>query len=155
MWASVTDGGPTLTQPWFKASCRASMKYWLGLNGYWPAPVTFSVGLYSPPTVTQQTRDIDSIQVQCVADGGPALDQHWVNVVFAGSVDKPHCVSHIGVVPKQNNKFPLIHSLYCPQEPFNNINYKSHRHYTSCTSYQPLWLCCWRGDISSFLFTKN
>ena len=28
-----------------------------------------------------------------VADGEPALDQHLVNVVFAGNVDKPHCVS--------------------------------------------------------------
>ena len=26
---------------------------------------------------------------------------------------------------------------------------------TTSISYQPLWLCCWRGDISSFLFTKN
>ena len=27
----------------------------------------------------------------------------------------------MGVVPKRNNKFRLIHSLYCQQEPFNNI----------------------------------
>ena len=66
------------------------------------------------------------IYIGHVADGGPALDQHWVNVVFAGSVDKPHCILHIGVVPKRNYKLRLIHSLYCPQEPFNNINYKSH-----------------------------
>ena len=61
-----------------------------------------------------------------VADCGPALDQHWGNVVFAVSVDK--CFA-----PKRNNKFRLIHSLY--QElyikflPFNNINYKGHWHY--------------------------
>ena len=24
---------------------------------------------------------------------------------------------------------------------------------TTSISYQPLWLCSWRGDISSFLFT--
>ena len=47
MWASVTDREPTLTHNWFKASCRyrqhtgtTRMKYWLGLNGYWPAPQT-------------------------------------------------------------------------------------------------------------------
>ena len=43
MWVSVTDGGPTLTQLWFKALCpyyTASMKYWLGLNGYCPASAT-------------------------------------------------------------------------------------------------------------------
>ena len=54
---------------------------------------------------------------QCWFDAGPALQtvgQHWVNVVFAGSVDK--CF-----VPKRNNKFRLKHSLYCPQVPFNNI----------------------------------
>ena len=43
------------------------------------------------------------------------MDQHLVNVVFAGSVDK--CFA-----PKRDNKFRLIRSLYCPQEPFNNIN---------------------------------
>ena len=58
-----------------------------------------------------------------VADCGPTLDQHWVNVVFAGRVGK--CFA-----PKWNNKFRLIHSLYCPLEPFNNINYKSHSPYT-------------------------
>ena len=56
-------------------------------------------------------------------------------------------------VPKRKNKFRLKHSLYCPQVPFININYKSID--TTSISYQPLWLCCWRGDISSFLFTKN
>ena len=73
----------------------------------------------------QQARGVEPVLVWCwasVADGGPALDQHWVNVVFAGSVDK--CFP-----PKRNNKFRLIHSLYCPQERFNNINYKSHQHY--------------------------
>ena len=66
--------------------------------------------------------------------------------MFAGSVDRPHCVSHIAgcediktvaqlLEPKDDlvivdikNGFHhiKIHSLYCPQEPFNNINYKSH-----------------------------
>ena len=27
--------------------------------------------------------------------------------------------------------------------------------HTTYISYQPVWLCCWRGDISSFLFTKK
>ena len=103
----------------------------------------------------------------------PALGQR---LVFPGSVDKPHYVSHIGVVLERNNKFCLIQnlmqvrvvndscckvtfqcedittvaqltepeddlvtvdlknsfhhikidSLCCPQEPFHNINYKSH-----------------------------
>ena len=53
--------------------------------------------------------------------------------------------------PKRNNKFRLIHSLYCPQEPFNNINYKAID--TTSIRYQLLWLwlCRWRGDISSCL----
>ena len=60
------------------------------------------------------------------ASNWPALGQC---LVFAVSVDKPQYVSHIGVVPKRNDKFCSIHSLYCPQEPFNNINNKSHWHY--------------------------
>ena len=53
-----------------------------------------------------------------LASIGPAFGQR---LVFAGSVDKPHCVSHIGLVPKRDNKFRLIYNLYCPQEPFNLI----------------------------------
>ena len=182
------------------------MKYWLGLNAYWPAPATLAQHLTDTGSVSscncrqqyaipdqllflantkylynicktsdqrlwrwsdivqmlykcfvftwlnaaQQTRGVEPVLVWCRAsgaDGGPAWDQHWVNFVFAGSVDK--CFA-----PKRNTKFRLIHCLYCPQELFNNINYKSHWQSTSL-SYHPLWLCCWRGDISSFLFTKN
>ena len=74
---------------------------------------------------------------------GQALGQH---LVFAASVDRPHCVSHITgcediktvaqlIEPKDDlvtvdikHGFHhiSIYSLYCPQEPFNNINYKSH-----------------------------
>ena len=39
---------------------------------------------------------------------GPALVQR---LVFAGGVDKPHCVSHIAVVPERNNKFRLLQNL--------------------------------------------
>ena len=92
---------------------------------------------------------------QCWFNAGPA--SQWASIgpalgqplVFAGSVDKPHCVSHIAgcgdiktvdqqIEPKDDlvtvdikNGFNhiKIHSLYCPQEPFNNMNYKSHWHY--------------------------
>ena len=70
-------------------------------------------------------RGVEPVLAWCwgsFADFGPALDQHWVNVVFAGSVDK--CFA-----PKRDNNFRLMHSLCCPQEPFNNNNYKGHRHY--------------------------
>ena len=88
---------------------------------------------------------------------GPALGEH---LVFAGSVDRLHCVSHIAGCGYIKTVAQLIESkddsitvdikngfhhikihLYCPKEPFNNI-----------ISYQPLWLCCWRRDIFSFLF---
>ena len=39
---------------------------------------------------------------------GPTFGQR---LVFARSVDKPHFVSHISVVPKRNNKFCLIQNL--------------------------------------------
>ena len=61
MWASVTDGGPTLTQLWFKASwqyrqyaCTCSMKYWLGLNAYWPANVLCLLGWTQLPANTRR-----------------------------------------------------------------------------------------------------
>ena len=73
-----------------------------------------------------------------------------LRLVFAGSVDKPHYVSHIArykdietvaqqIIELEDNLFTVdiktgfhhikIHSLYCLQEPFNNINYKSHWQY--------------------------
>ena len=77
---------------------------------------------------------------------GPALGQR---LVFAESVDRTHCVSHIAgcediktvaqMIEPKNDLFAVdiknglhnikIHSLCCSQEPFNNINYKSHSHY--------------------------
>ena len=74
---------------------------------------------------------------------GPSLGQR---LVFAGSVDRPHGVSYSArckdiktvaqlIEPKDDlatvdikNGFHhiKIHSLYCPQETFNNINYKTH-----------------------------
>ena len=74
---------------------------------------------------------------------GPTLGQ---NLVFAESVDRPHCVSHIAgcediktvaqlielkddlatVDTKNGFHHIQIHSLYCPQESFNNNNYKSY-----------------------------
>ena len=56
-------------------------------------------------------------------------------LVFAGSVVRPHCVLNIAGCEDSKTVAPLIkskddlvtvHNLYCPQEPFNNINYKSH-----------------------------
>ena len=59
----------------------------------------------------------------------------------------------------RHNTLPLIglHSLYCPQEPFNNI--KSYIIDTTSNSYQPLWLFCWKrgggGGISSFCLQET
>ena len=99
----------------------------------------------------QQTQGVEPVRVWCwasVADCGPALNQHWVNVVLAGSVDK--CLA-----PKRNNKFRLIHSLVSTVHKSHLITLITKAIDTTSISYQPLWLCCWRGDISSFLFTKN
>ena len=133
MWAKVADGGPTLTQLWFKASYPYSQHEVL-TRAEWILPSTsdagptfkshwVGVGLYSPP-------EVSTTRPACWFDAGPALQtlgsKHWVNVSCLLGV--------MGVVPKRNNKLRLIRSLYyCPQKPFNNINYKSHRHYI----YQP------------------
>ena len=97
-------------------------------------------------------------------DVGPTFNRHWVGVGLysppavriPGAIERraPHCIPHIGVVPKQ-----IINS--------SSINIVStvHRSYlitlitkaidNTSISYQPLCLCCWSGDISSLLFTKN
>ena len=74
--ASTGDAGPALDR------CRlviaaSSKQYQLLLNA------------------AQQTWGVKPVLVWCwasVADDGLALDQHRVNVVFAGSVDKPHYI---------------------------------------------------------------
>ena len=124
--------------------------------------------------------------------------KRWASI--AGSVDKSHCVSHISVVPKRNNKFRLIQNLrpvsevndgkvtfQCediktvaklidPKDNLVTVDIKTgsttskyivstvHRSHlitlitkfidTTSISYQHLWLCCRRGDFSSFFYKK-
>ena len=182
--ASQILHGPTLTQLWFEASCPycqhagiGRMRYWIGLNGYWPPPATLAqlltnIGSLSACNRRQQyyaipgqllfpenTRPaaIPMQKTQNMCTTSAQRLRRWSNIVqmwykcfvFTGlnaaqetwgvepvlvwwwasvadgcwqSVDKYFA-------PKRNNKFRLIRSLYCPQEPFNNINYKSHCHY--------------------------
>ena len=57
IWASVTGGGPT--SPQFGSKHRigsSSMKYWIGLNGYCPAPATLAQHLADIGSVSACTR---------------------------------------------------------------------------------------------------
>ena len=101
---------------------------------------------------------------------GPALGQC---LVFAESVDKPHCVSCIAgceniktvaqiIEPKDNLVTVDIKNVFTTSKYIVSTVHRSHLIAlitkaidTTSISCQPLWLCCWRGDISSFLFTKN
>ena len=73
---------------WKKNMRYLSMKYWLGLNGYWPASAKLAQHL------TDQLNAAPSKHValnRCWFDAGSTsqtVGQHWVNVGFAGSVDK-------------------------------------------------------------------
>ena len=91
--------------------------------------------------------------------------------MLAGSVDRPHCVSHIAGCEDDKTVAQLIE----PKDDLVTVDIKSttskyigstvHRSHlitiitkaidTTSISDQHLWLCCWRGDISSFLLTKN
>ena len=134
-------------------------KYWLGLDGYCPLPAMLAQQLTDNVSLlactcrqqwplayqhaTQKTRSVEPVLVWCwatVGDGGPALDQQ----LSTSRVCWECWQATLCFAQKRNNKFRLIglHSLYCPQEPFN---YKSQK-----ISYQPLLSCCW-----SFLFTRN
>ena len=53
MWATVTDGGPRLTQLWFKASCWYSLCY------------------TSPPFTLQNFQH---------GDAGPTFNRYWISV---------------------------------------------------------------------------
>ena len=107
MWASVTYSGQTLTQLLFKASFpyrqhagTSSIKYWLELNGYWPAPAMpaqhlTDIGLvsacnaacskqYQTSCFSQQTQNICITFVQRrpnVFDVGPTLYKCYKNVL--------------------------------------------------------------------------
>ena len=71
---------------------------------------------------------------QCWFDAGPAsqmVGQNWVNVVFAGNVDK--CFA-----PKRNKVciVSTVHRSHILPLITKAID-------TTSISYQPLWLCCW------------
>ena len=77
---------------------------------------------------------------------GPALIQR---LVFPGSVDKPLYVSHQnGIINYASYTVSTVHRSHSKALITKAID-------STSISYQPLWLCCWRGDISSFLFTRN
>ena len=76
---------------------------------------------------------------------GPALSQR---LVFVGSVDKPHYVSHIAVC--EDNK--TVAQLIGPKDDITLITIAID---TTSISYQLLWIWLWRGDNYSFSFTKN
>ena len=94
MWASVTEGGPTLTQLLFKASSRYYSQHEVGLltKVEWilastgdagPTFTRHGVGVGLHCLTAQQTRGVEPELILCwasIADGGPELDQHWVNV---------------------------------------------------------------------------
>ena len=108
---------------------------------------------YAARPAAQQKRGVKPVLIWCwasVADSGPELDQHWVNVSCLLGVLTGHimfCTSPgvkiLKLLPnwlslktifycryKKNGFHHIkIHSLYCPQEPFINIYYKSHWYY--------------------------
>ena len=114
MWASATDSWPTSTQLWFKASCWYLCRCWCLYHEHevltraeW-IHLT-DIGSVSACTLRQQYALTDpqpskhKALNQCWFDAGPAHCRRWVRIglalsqrlVFAGSVDRLHCVSHI------------------------------------------------------------
>ena len=88
-------------------------------------------GVCTARPAAQQTQGVEPVLVWC-----------WASVADLVTLDIKSGFHHI-----------KIRSLFCPQEQFNNINCIGLD--TTSISSQPLWLCCWSGDISSFLFTKK
>ena len=111
--ASTGDAGPTFNRRWVVIGA-SSWHY--QIRCYW-----------------MQASKPEALN-QCWLDVGPAsqmVSQHWISIgstphVCWGCWPATLSFAH-GVVPKRNNKSRLMHSLYCPQKPFNNINY--HWHY--------------------------
>ena len=106
MWASITDGGPTLTHIWLKASRQQYSHHEVGLltTVEWIIASTGDAGpLFnrhwggvSPANKTRWTSAglILGQRHRQWARIGPALFQR---LVFAGSVDRPHlCFAHHG-----------------------------------------------------------
>ena len=108
MSASVTDGGHTLTQLLFKASCGYYSQHDVGLltTVEWILASTGDAGptlgrcrLALPDPQPSKHEALNQCWFLCcasVADGGPELDQHWVNVSCLLGVLTGHiCVLHI------------------------------------------------------------
>ena len=84
---------------------------------------------------------------QCWFDAGPAsqmVEQHRT------SIGSTSCL--LGLLTKRINSAKYIVSTVHRSHLITLITKAID---TTSFSYQPLWLCCWRRDISSFLFTKT
>ena len=84
-----------------------------------------------------------------------ALNQCWFDAGPASQTVGQHCTSICSgrvcwvcrQAPKRNNKFRLIHIVSTVHRS-HLITLITKAIDTTSISYQPLWLCCWRGDIS-------
>ena len=140
-------------------------------------PASTRLQQYAARPAAQQKRGVKPVLIWCwasVADSGPELDQHWVNVSCLLGVLTGHimfCTSPgVKILKLLPNWLSLKTIFYCRYKKTGSTTSKYtvstvHRSHlltfitkaidTTYISYQPLWLCCWRGDISSFLFTKK
>ena len=106
MWASITDGGPTLTQLLLQPAWSRPTDYgWMDTSQHrrrWPN-IYQRLGRCRLALLTRSSANtgVELVLVLCwasVADGGLELDQHWVNISYLLGVLTGHiCVLHIRV----------------------------------------------------------
>ena len=107
----LTDIGSAWSRPavsckQYQTSCYSQQTQNICIAFVQRRPNVFDVGptlykcfVFTGLNAAKQTRGVEPVLVRCwasVTDGGPALDRHWVNVVFAGSVDK--CFAPNGII---------------------------------------------------------
>ena len=91
--------------------------------------------------------------IQCWFDAGPASQTVGQYRISIGSTS---CL--LGVLTSVSHQNGIINSaqyIVSTVHRSHLITLITKAIDTTSISYQPLWLCCWRGDIFSFLFTKK
>ena len=143
-WPTLYDDEPTLAQYWVTLSCLTPRCMWASVTDGGPTLTQLLVkalcGYYSQHEVGLLTT-VEWI-LASTGDAGPAFTRHWVGV---GAVDVKNGFHHI-----------KMHSLYLSTVQMSYlVTFISKAFDTTFNSYQPLWLRCWKGDISSFSYKKT
>ena len=109
-WASVADDVPELDQHWVNVSCLLGVS----TGHICVLHITGCEDIKPVAQLIEPKDDLITVDYLPVSKSWQSEASRVANLAGEDAVDIKNGIHHI-----------KIHSLYCPQEPFSNNNYKS------------------------------